>query len=118
MASFYEEMRAVASDVINQFKQGRVYYVALTHSGGTVDNPGEPTEVETELPAVVRGVQFKYVDGTNIIGSDQQLTMTADGVVPTINGFIKLDGVRHKIVSVSAIPPAGDAVAYRVIFRR
>ena len=119
MVNFYQEMQSIASSLIGEFQQGAIQYVALSHSGGTADNPGEPTETTTTVNAVARGVQFKYVDGTNIFASDGQITMQADaGVVPALTGMIVVDSRRHKIVSVSAIPPAGTPVAYRVIYRR
>lgn len=119
MVDFYSDMQSVASALIGEFQQGVIEYVALIHNGLTPDNPGQPTETKTTIPGVARGVQFKYVDGTNIFASDGQMTIPADtGVIPALTGFIEVDGRRHKIVSVSAIPPAGTAVAYRVIYRR
>jgi hypothetical protein len=119
MVDFYSDMQGVASAVIGEFAQGTISYVALTNNGLSPDNPGEPIEVVTTVPGVVRGVQFKFIDGTNIFASDGQITIPADtGIVPSITGFIEVDGRRHKIVSASAIPPAGTTVAYRVIYRR
>lgn len=119
MADFYSDMQAVASAVIGEFEQGLIQYVAMTNGGLAPDNPGEPTEVMTTISGVARGVQFKFIDGTNIFASDGQITFPADtGIVPTLSGFIEVDGRRHKIVSASAIPPAGTPVAYRVIYRR
>jgi len=118
MVDFYSDMQGVASAVIGEFAQGTISYVAISHAG-MLDDPGEPIEVVTTVPGVARGVQFKFIDGTNIFASDGQITIPADaGVVPSITGFIEVDGRRHKIVSASAIPPAGTPVAYRVIYRR
>lgn len=119
MADFYDDMASVAAEVIGEFKQGAVRYIAITKANGPADNPGTPSETATVINAVCRGVQFRYVDGTNVVTSDGQLTMPANaGVTPSINGFIEVDGRRHRIAQISAIPPAGTPVAYRVIYKR
>lgn len=119
MADFYGDMASVAVGVIGEFKQGTVRYIAVTKANGPADNPGAPSEVATVINAVCRGVQFRYVDGTNIVTSDGQLTMPVNaGVTPSISGFIEVDGRRHRIAQVSAIPPAGTPAAYRVIYKR
>lgn len=119
MVSFYDDMAGIASELINEFQQGQVYYVALVPGSGPEHDPGEPTEVETLVPAVARGVQFKYIDGTNIVASDGQITIPADtGIVPSIDGYVRVDDRKHRIISCTAIPPAGTAVAYRVIYKR
>lgn len=119
MANIYADLQKVASDVIGEFKQGEMVYIGLTAgTGGTIDNPAEPVETETAFNGVARGAQFKYVDNSKIFASDLQITMPADGVTPTLAGFIEIDGTRYKIVGVDAIPPAGTPVAYRVFVRR
>lgn len=119
MADFYKDMQKLASDVIKEFQQGVVTYTAMIAGNGPADDPGEPREVTKEIPATVQGVQFRYIDGTNIVASDGQLTMPADlGVVPSIEGYITVDGKRHRIIQVTAIPPAGTPVAYSIIFKR
>lgn len=118
MVGFYDEMQTVASDLLREFKQGEIYYVALTPGTGPADNPGPTQEVPTLVNAVARGVKFKYIDGSNIVSSDFQITMPGDGVEPNMRGFIKVDGVTHKIVKIDRKPSAGVAVAYVVIFRK
>lgn len=119
MVDFYTEMQGIASEFIREFDMGEIYYVGLTPGGGPPDNPGEPTETTTLIPAVARGVQFKYIDNTNIVASDGQIRMPADlGIVPSIEGYIRIGTTRHRIVQASAIPPAGVPVAYMIIFKR
>lgn len=119
MANFYDDMQKIASSVIGEFQQGTVTYTRMVQGDGPPDDPGEPREVTTTIPAVTRGVEYRYIDGTNIVASDGQLTMPADmGIVPNIEGYISVDGRRHRIVQVTAIPPAGTAVAYAVIYKR
>lgn len=118
MSDFYSEMQGVASDLLREFKQGVIAYVAVTKGSGPADNPGAPTEKAYTLDAVARGVAFKYIDGTNVVASDQQMTMPGKGVAPDMKGFVTVDGVRHKIVRIIRKPSAGTPIAWTVIFRK
>lgn len=119
MANFYEEMQAVAADVLAEFKQGTVIYVGLkAQAGATPDDPGEPVETQTAVNAAARAVSTKYVDGTHIVQSDRQVTMPGNGPVPDMNGYMLIDGVRYKIVEIMPIPAAGTPVTFILIVRR
>lgn len=119
MADFYKEMQSLASEIIGEFQQGVITYSAMVAGDGPPDDPGEPREVTVKIPATVQGVQYRYIDGTNIVASDGQLTMPANvGVIPSIEGYITVDGRKHRIIQVTAIPPAGTPVAYSIIFKR
>lgn len=122
--TFYDDMRAVASDVIGEFKQGTVIYVEMQpQAGATPDNPSAPVPVEHPINAVTRPVEFKYVDGTQIVQSDEQFTIAAldaeaAGFEPSMTGFALIDGTRSKIVGIKRIPAAGDPITYTIIVRR
>lgn len=118
MADFYSEMRAVANSVIGDFQQGTITYTGMTKGKGPADDPGEPVERTVVIPAVARGVQFKYIDGSNVVATDGQVTFPAGIVEPSIEGYITIDGKRARIVQVVAIPPAGTTVAYTVVYKR
>lgn len=118
MVGFYEEMQAVASELLSEFKQGVIEYVAVTPGTGPANNPGPSTKVPTTVNAVARGVKFKYIDGSQIVSSDLQITMPGDTVKPAMNGFIRVDGVDHKIIKIEPKPAAGIPVAFVVIFRK
>jgi len=120
MVGFYDEIKDVVVDVMTEFNQGVIKYVALTAAGGPVDNPGEPTEVETTLVgATARTVSFKYVDGTVIFTTDIQVNHAVQsGVTPAIGDFVLIDGVRYKIIEPMNIPAAGTTVAHILIVRR
>lgn len=118
MPGFYEEMQAVASDVIAEFAQGSIAYVEITPGAGPADDPGAPTETVHPIDAVARGVAFKYVDRTTVVGSELQITMPGDGVEPSMNGFIRVDEKTYKIVKIIRKPSAGTVVAWTVIFRK
>jgi len=117
--SIYDDMRQIASDVIGEFQQGSVVYVALEKQpGGTPDRPTPSVPVPHPINAVARPVSTKYVDGTNIVQSDKQITMPNDGVTPDMTGSIKIDGVSHKIIEIMPRPAAGTPVVWTVICRR
>jgi hypothetical protein len=119
MSEFYLEMRDIASDLLSDFKQGLIRYIAVTPGAGPADNPGPPIETPYTLDATARGVSFKYVNNTSIVVTDGQVTMAyRPDVTPDIKGFIEGDGVRHKVVAVVRIPEFGDVVAWRIIFKR
>lgn len=116
---FYGEMQGVARDVLTEFNQGKIEYVALTPGTGPAQNPGEPTEQAYTIPGAVRGVKFKYIDNSTIVQSDQQATMAVSAdVTPNMAGFMRVDGVRYKIIAIKPIPPAGTPVANVIIFRK
>lgn len=119
MADFYKEMQGIASSLITQFKQGECEYVELTPGNGPADEPGAPTETVYPISAVARGVQFKYVNNTDIVQSDLQMTLAVvEGMTPNMKGFVRGDGVRYKIVGLRTIPPFGTPVAHVIIFRK
>lgn len=118
MADFYQEMQGVASDLLREFKQGVIEYVTVTPGNGPADNPGPAQEIPTVINGVARGVKFKYIDGSNIVASDMQVTMPGNMMEPKPNGFIRIDGVSYKIVQIIRKPAAGTAVAFTVIFRK
>lgn len=117
--SIYDDARLIATDLLNEFKQGTILYVELQpQAGATPDNPGEPVEVEHTLNAVARPVSTKYVDGSHIVQSDKQIIMPGDGIEPRMSGSMKIDGVTHKIIEIMPVPAAGDPVTYTVIVRK
>lgn len=119
MNDFYKDMQAIASGLLAEFKQGDVRYVQVTPGTGPADRPGKPTETPHTVDAAARGVQQRYVDGSNIVQSDMQITMAVKpGLVPDMFGFVEGDGTRFKIVGVQQIPPFGMPVSYVIIFRK
>lgn len=118
--SIYDDLRAVTSQVMSEFKQGTVYYVPVaTVAGATPDAPassGKGTPVL--INATVRPVSTNYVDGTHVVQTDKQVVVPNDGTIPTMQGFVRIDGVDHKIIVIMARPAAGDPIAWTVIVRR
>ena len=117
--SIYSDLQKITKSLLTDFKQGDLAYVELSaQTGGTPDDPLPPTEIIHPFDGVVRGVQYRYVDNSQIFASDLQTMMPAGDTIPNLEGFILVDSVRHKIVSVSAVPPAGETVVYRIVLRR
>ena len=116
---FYDEMQAAASEVLKEFKQGVIEYVNVVPGSGPADNPGPATETFIVLDAVASGAKFKYVSTGLALASDLQVVMAVHpDITPKMNGFIRIDGVRYKIVQVVDIPAAGTAVVYTLIVRK
>lgn len=121
--SFYQEMQNIASSLLKEFKQGSVKLVQLVESANenSLDEP-ELVEKVYDLNATISGVNYKYLIDSYAVASD--LTVTA-GVIPnvnvTINDFIDIDGVRHKIIrDISPAPTSvnGKPVVWRFICRK
>lgn len=113
MADFYEEMRGVADDLLREFRQGSVQLRRVT----TIPGPNEwdpPTEtVETwELKAAVRRVSTKYVDGTLILSSDNQVMFAVPDTEPKMTDTLVVDGKAHAMKDLRPLPGAGTVVAY------
>lgn len=121
--NFYQDMQNIASSLLKEFKQGSVKLIQLTESvnENSLDEP-ELVEKTYNLNATVSGVNYKYLINSYAVASD--LTVTA-GVIPnvnvTINDFIDIDGVRHKIIrDISPAPTSasGKPVVWRFICRK
>ena len=120
---FYQEMQKVAGSVLKQFKQGDIkLYHYKEVNGGTLDEPAELVEKVYNLDATVSGVSYKYLINSYAVASD--LTITAaviDGVEISINDFIEVQGVKHKIIrDISPAPNSvnGKPVVWRFICRK
>lgn len=121
--AFYDDMQKLAGSIMKQFKQGSVKLIQYKETtGGTLDEPSDLAEKVYNLDATVNGVTFKYLINSYAVASD--LTVTAgviEGVTPTINDFIEIQGVRHKIIrDISPAPNAasGKPVIWRFICRK
>jgi hypothetical protein len=121
--SFYDEMQELAGSILNEYKQGSVKLIHYEEiNGGTLDEPAELIEKVYNLDATVSGVSYKYLIDSYAVASD--LTVTAGvikGVTVSINDFIEIEGVRHKIIrDISSAPNAasGKPVVWRFICRK
>lgn len=116
---FYEEMQLIASGLLNESKQGSIAFYRATPGSGPAYDPGSPTETAFPVDGVVSGVNRRYVDGTQIVESDQQIIFNANaGFIPSMTDRLVIDGRSYDhIVSVKQIPAAGTPVVFVTIFR-
>lgn len=137
--SFYEETQSIATELLGEFKQGRVTVVRTVQEEKPDDWPTwEPWEGATttsvyELDAVVKGVSVKLVDGEVVKATDLELTCSnkmmlveVDGVavtpaaVPFDAGLLDtldIDGKPVTVVRDLTVPAAGTPVAHRYVVR-
>jgi len=117
--AFYDEMQSIASGLLNEFKQGSISFNRSVPGSGPAYNPGDPTVTNYPVDGVVSGVNRRYVDGTQIVESDQQVIFNADaGFTPSMTDELIIDGRKYNnIVSVKQIPAAGTPVVFVTIFR-
>lgn len=115
----YDDLQAVTSDIMLEFKQGNVQLIQITQTGGTEDEPGVPVETAYSLNATVRGMSFKYLQDAFIVASDLEVTSAVlPNITVTKNDFISLDGVKHKIVEDLSVPATGVKCAWKFAIRR
>lgn len=115
--SFYTDMQTVATELLGEFSQGTVYYVAPGTKTGDDWNPTEAAGTETLIDAVISGVNPRYINGTTIHETDLVAVIGAESVTPSMAGKIKVDGKLHQIVMIEPLPAAGTVCAYRVFIR-
>lgn len=117
--SIYDELKPVVQELFDEFQQGTIQLVKVTPGAGPIDDPGEPTEVEHTLQAVVSGVSFKFVRDGLAVASDLFVrSAPVEGVVVDEKDFIKIDSVRYKIVHDASVPAAGDKLVWKLIVRK
>lgn len=124
--SIYDDMQDVAREVLGEFNQGVIKYVAITPGNGTIDEPGLSTSTAYILAgAVASGVWMKYVNMNLAVATDLQIVMAVDSrFTPDMKGMIDIEKPpgsatfkRHKIVAIIQTPAAGVPVSYTIIVR-
>ncbi|MER9188303.1 hypothetical protein [Mesorhizobium australicum] len=115
MDDFYDDMAKMATELLTEFGQGSVQLKRETPGVVDPDQPWVPVEPMMAfypLDAVVRRVSQKYVDGTLIVSTDNQVTFAVPEVVPALTDTLIIDGVELAMKDLRPIPPAGTPVAY------
>lgn len=122
----YDDMQAITSGLLREFSQATVLdgesqmkYVELIAASGPADDPGMPSEkLHNMIGAVARGVDEQYVDGSQVIMSNGQITCEVGTFVPKAKDFVILNGKRHKVIKTVNLPATGTPVAYVIIYER
>jgi len=115
--SFYDEMQGVATELLDEFNQGTLRYIHPGEPTGPAYDPQPGLPTAYDVDGVVRGVSQQYVDGSYVLATDQQATISVFGREPTAEGVLEVDGNDRQIVRVDRLPGAGTVVAYRLIIR-
>lgn len=110
----YAKLQAKVSKVMPKVKQGVVSLKRVTTTPGANpwDPPVEGTPVLYELAAAVRRVAQKYVDGTLIVATDNQVTFAVPEVTPVMTDALIIDGAEHAMKDLRPIPAAGTPAAF------
>lgn len=116
MARFdYGRMQATATRLLTRFNQGTVQFLRATPSDPDPDEPwtpGTPSNELFTLAATVRRVEQKYVDGTLIVGTEDQVIFAVPSIVPNMTDTIIVDGTVRVMKDLRPVPAAGTPVAY------
>lgn len=117
--TIYDDIQQAASDVLSDLKQGSVSLVKITAGNGPADNPGTPTTTNYSLDATIKGASFKYVRNGMAVETDLQVSAAVlDGITVSVNDFIAIDGVNHKILHDISAPAAGTRCVWKFLVRR
>ena len=112
--SFYDEMQDVATELLQEFKQGTIVYRAPTAGA----QPWEPvTYTDTSVSGgTVSGVSQHYVTDL-VTTSDLHAILPVFGTAPTNTGRLVIDGVERQIIRVMPSPAAGTVVCWHVFVK-
>lgn len=117
MTDFYAEMQGVAAELLSEFKQGAISYEIDGPATGPDYAPVPGATTSTPLDATSAGVSARLIDGTRIKAGDIVVTAAVFGDEPTLAGRIVIDGRVMQIVEVSAVPPAGTVLCWKIRVR-
>lgn len=120
MPGFYDEMAEMVTELLQPDADGGLGQGTVQlkrETPGTIDPaqpwvPVAPTTTLYPLSAAVRRVSQKYVDGSLIVATDNQVTFAVPEIVPAMTDTLVIDGVELAMKDLRPIPPAGTPVAY------
>lgn len=118
--TFYEEMAGIASELLDEFKQG---VITLTKPGTSTPgpNPWDPPiitdPVVHNLDATAKPVSEEFINGTTIVATDIEVTAAVFGADPDPADQMQIDGRSATIIKVMRMPAVGTVIAWRLIVR-
>ncbi|MER8999983.1 hypothetical protein NKJ52_20705 [Mesorhizobium australicum] len=116
MVDFYDDMQAMASEMLGEFNQGSVQLKRETPGVVDPDQPWVPVEPTVEtwpLDAAVKRVDQRYENGILIVQTGDVVTFAVPEVVPLLTDALIIDGIERVITSLLPTPSAGAVVAWK-----
>ena len=128
MANFYDEMKAMAADLLKPadndgFGQGSIILrkIKITQGNGGPWDDSNQEEIDETLNGAVKGVEQdligKELGGSVIQATDQEAITTPPIMEYEAGDRLVVDGKERHIISYTPIPAAGTTVATRFIIR-
>ncbi|AVX04341.1 hypothetical protein MXMO3_01816 [Maritalea myrionectae] len=133
---FYDDMQAVATELLTEFNQGTVTLKRTTPGAPNPDEPWEPVPDNTvtyRLNSTTRAVADKFIDGTTIFATDAMVTASAVMTKTHVDGSpvteveeafeakpgdqISIDGKEVEVIRTMRVPKAGTAIVWKFIVR-
>ena len=120
MSQFYDDMKAVADELIGEFGQPITMTLKGKAAGGRDPVTGEPTAAEPDVTISGDGIKLQYkkmeVDGVSVIMGDCKLKFV--GEAPVIGMITTVDGEEWRVMQPNPVTPAGTNLLYDVQLRR
>lgn len=118
--SFYDEMQSVGSSILKQFNQGGLKLIQFEYN--QTDNPDAPEETAEkvyDLEGVAKGITFQYQQMGYSVSTDLEvIASVVEGVMPSENDFVEVNGIRYKLIKDLSVPGAGTKVVWKFIVRK
>jgi hypothetical protein len=118
MPGFYDDIGDMVQDLLLPDAEGglgqgtvQLKRTVTTPGADPWDPPSEDVTAYT-LKAAVRRVSTKYVDGTLILATDNQVTFAVPAVTPLMTDTLSIDGKDHAMKDLRPLPGAGTVAAY------
>lgn len=88
-------------------------------------NPAAPWENSTETTTdyscrgLLKGVEYKLINGTTILSTDEMLTIGGSdlSVTPTTNDTVIIGGTSYSVVAYMPLKPGGTVVLHKIVVR-
>lgn len=133
MTEIYKDFQELGTELLRSFNQGEVLLTRVYEDDPDPNKPWAPPDSISRtyrLAATVRGVSSKYIDGTNIVVSDQMVVCavsaeliaasdipinTFDDIHPTMEDSLMVDGTPRTIKAIKPVPAAGEPSVYHIV---
>lgn len=109
----YAKTRATAERLIAKFGQSAT--LVKSTASGTAYNPAL-TDASYSLTLVVMNYSQSEIDGTMIVRGDKKVYVSTSGlsVAPVVGDRLTIESIRHQVVRVMPLSPAGTVVFWEV----